>query len=456
MSEKIIIPDGQTTKWVLNNYYQQPSGSAISEAQSIHYRNYFNTLFRNEVAWNNNYNAQLYRHLFGDNVRKYSQPLRSGGSMYLRALSNALSTVLAFTDAVSIKVYGVDDNFISTLDYNVITYMNNLSYETTYYPITLTSDPEDGKLCLYFNGSISVYSQSFVNSVSFLGNLPETISIGDTCTISNPDNGAASIQVFDIVYLETENVMALKFNVAYVYTSDNSGTLKHYYERSSFNTFMLDWLMSDLPLDTCFYLKLSALNTKTGDTIAVWESEYYYRSLDLPNTLKFNWGENEMKIGLLEYQSYDYMNFPIITNFMFLPCEMYALSPSQSTSELFNDEQGSSRLISSIYTRIYKLKIDEPVPRYIIDTLAIAFRHRYFYINNKRYVADLSTFEATKIESSMMFTAECELREYEITGIYDTEGYDFEHIEESPYKLLKIDADNYLKIDPDGHKLRIK
>lgn len=448
---ELIIPEGQMTRWVLNNYYQQPEGSNITEAQSIHHRHYFNTLFRNETDWNRNENSKLFRHLYGNNREKYVQNIRKGYNININCLADAASAG-DLNDNIVVNAYKLDGSLINSVTPYIFSQnVNNINFATSYSINVRTTQDTDGKLCLYFMGGVPIQSNMINETQYFSGNIPESINIGDTCIFDIP--AITTSNIIDIVFLSDLNVMALKFNINYLPTMPSAVYLSHYYQRSEYNSNTIVLKDSDLPQNQCFYLAIEFYSDKVQTELnGTWESELMIYETDLPNNTLFTWYDKGRKIGLIEWNiSY---NLTLI-NSLFLPDEYYNFTVNDDTNELFFNETGGSRLLSAQYKRVYTLNFTEPLPRYIFETLRLAFMHSYFFINNKRFVANLATFEIARAENSMMFTGLIEVSEYETTGVNDTTGYDFIHTKPSPYEYLKIDSNEVLNIDEDGHKLRI-
>ena len=451
MANQIIIPDGQSIRWVLNNYYQQPEGSNISEAQSIHHRNYFNTLFRNEVEWNQDIDAQLYGHLWGNNRERYVQNLRDDTKIKVLLRHNVSHSDLIGT--ITLQAYLANGELFGTVVYSSdTTNIDNVNYGTNYQGSIINIVNISGKVGVYFSGTGNVFNSiNGTISVSYSGNVPNTISVGDTCTLFAAGNGFTDETIQSIVYDETVNANCLLFDVPFDSGGQTSGTFIHTYKRSEFNTTYITLTESDLPENQCFYLALNWYSDKAQTTLlGTWESEYLIKTTDIPNSLKFEWGAPAKVLGLLEYR----FNKPNIFFSMYLPAQMYPMNLASDNSEIYKDQSAGSRLLRNKYGRRYTLTFEEHLPRYVFDTLAIAMRHEYFYINNKRYVCDPATFNVEPVDGSMMFTASVEVTEYATTGVYDTDGYDFTHTIPSPYEYLKIDSNNYLKID-ENNKLRI-
>ena len=446
---KLIIPEGQSTRWVLKNYYDQPENSLMTDEQAIHHRNYFNTLFRNEADWNNNENTELFRHLWADNRRKYSQIIRQDkGVIRLRYLINKPLTGL---ESIVLRAYspqGVPFTALP-LSLNYIYGIDNINFRNTYNTVK-THETEDGKIAVYFQGSITNINAYQVEDMSYFGNIPENIEIGDLCSFLSVTNEP----ITDIIYIESLNVMALKFNVEYTAGTPSDMGLQHFKQISEYNTVHITINKEDLPQNECFYLSLEYYNDKSHAILyGTWESELLTISNDIANTVKFQWKDIGKKIGLLEYNYLTEHTYSVLET-LILPAYFYEMSTDLPESEVYNDNQGRGRLISTAYSRRYTVVFEEPLPRYIFETLKIAMRHTYFYINNKRYVPNPATFETEKQEGGMLFTGQFEMTEYAITGVFDTDDYDWEQTTGAPYRNLLIDSNNYLLIG-NGKKLRI-
>jgi hypothetical protein len=447
MAQKIIIPDGQSFRFVLRNYYSQPSGSEITSEQAIDKRQYFNTLFRHEEEWNRTFTADLFGNLYADNRKKYVQQFRNNGEqIYLQVLSD-ITTILQLNSQITITTHKPDGTLISTItDYESGLNINNINFRTSYFG---TSGVDiNGYQGIYFTGEVEVLNSYSDEVINFFGNIPDEISVGDTLSIDGTTAYVTAIQ-----YIDSLNVLAIKTDISYA--SETFTNFYHFQGLTEYNSYNFRFLTSVFPQNQCFFMRFSVYADDDKDKLTPLyfiESELYEFKIDLPNRVAFEWSDILKKICLLEYSESETETRG--NHKLFLPCEFYTISFGLDESEIFVNEQGTGVLLSAKYQRKYTCVFVEPLPRYIFETLKIMSMHSSVWVNGKRFVIDPKTIEATKTEGGMLFTGSFEMVEYELTGINDTTGYDWYNLTEND-NVLKIDSTYDLIIDEIGNKLKI-
>jgi hypothetical protein len=173
-----------------------------------------------------------------------------------------------------------------------------------------------------------------------------------------------------------------------------------------------------------------------------WVSEVYQLIQDPEKTLLIEWKDDTQK-WLIDYRSlFQY------TQKMYLTASHFDIIPTNDEVETYTSEQGVVNLINAEYQRKFKLEIDY-APRWIIDELALIIRHKFFYINGKRFTPIISSYSVARVENTMMFTASIEVVEYDLAGIYSG-NYEWENM-----AILPDPPAPYLLIDDKGHKLKI-
>ena len=446
MAQKIIIPEGQSFRFVLRNYYSQPSGSKMTSEQAIDRRQYFNTLLRHEEAWNRTFTADLFGNLFADNRKKYVQQFRNNGDkLYLQILSD-IDSASQLNSQITLTTHKPDGTLISTItDYESGLNIDNINFRTGYTGTTGVNI--DGYQGIYFTGEIEVLNSYCEEIVNFFGNIPDDISVGDTLSI----NGTTA-HVTAITYIDSLNVLAIKTDFAY---TSNTTNLMHYQHLADYNSYNFRFITSVFPQNQCFFMRFSVFADDDKDKLTplyTIESELYEFKTDLPNRVAFDWTDIFKKICLLEYSSSEIETRG--NHRLFLPCQFYSFSFGLDGSEIFVNEQGTGALLSAKYQRKYTCVFDEPLPRYIFETLKIMSMHSAVWVNGKRFVIDPKSIEATKTDGGMLFTGSFEMYEYKLTGISDTTGYDWYDLTEDD-NVLKIDDTYDLIIDGSGNKLKI-
>jgi len=441
---KLIIPEGQSIRFTPVTYYMQPTGSQFYNYEAPQNRHYDNGRHLLDVDLNRKHAVGLYPYSFGSRQNYQVQQIRMNEVLFLFWRSQLEMTATNNT----LKAYDLAGTLLHTfspLGSLLETQYNDASYEAIFEGVKLYGS--GAFTYVYFDaGDVMEYAPY---QYYLYGNIPEQVNAAITGSfdlINAGSNNFTNQSLISIDYIESLNVFALKFNHVYNPATD-TGDLRFNYVRSSNGYFGYKELIMPVSLlNKCFYLEIE--HDLTDDTTPVkgkWRSDLLKLSVDMTvGMVKFTW-KNSDSFGMIDYRLGE------SSNTMYLQADYFDLMPS-SDQFTAQTERGVLTNFNPIYKRRFKLRC-EFMPRHLVDLLYICLIHEYVYVNGKRFTVDLSTFEAERIEKTMLWNVTIEIIEYEINGIYAA-NYPFGNLADGRQPALKIDEDNYLEIGG-GNRLRI-
>lgn len=433
----ILIPENNSLRFVKRQYNGQPTGSTWSSQEAPFNRNYFNTRFFDEIASNIKPTIQLNAQLFGDYSQYLLQTFRN------ETIPVQLLSTEDLTDDSNIQVkYYKSDGTVGTPTKILTKKIDNREHKIRFNDVKFVNF--GGFRAFYFEPSTFLEYGIFPNVIDsgkhyYNGEVPTWMEVDQDIEIfvgiGNPNNGTGSISW--IGYSETYNAWVFLTNLSYVATSETEAQyIIITYERSEYDVY--EYNLSGFPAETCLYLEIKTTETLGNFDAFVekWESEFLYYELDPAEGLVILQWENDKDKFLIDFRTG-------IRNFCYLPMLTYDLLPD-GDAEIYTDDNSGASLLDSNYKRKFKCEV-MAIPRNMLEKLALAIRHEYFYINGKQFVWVGGSWNQERIEQTMLYNVDFEVYEPNLLGIYSTE-YVNTKPSDSNAKLL-IDDDNKLKID---------
>ena len=447
---KIVIPENNSIRFVKRQYNAQPTGSVFTDEQAPFNRQYFNTLYRDEIKWNKDSKIKLFGQLYADWTNYVIQQIRDE-SITTQILSD---TALTLNTNIKINAYDYAGNEIFPLTTPAVNLkINNSSYNVKFEYVKFIDI--DGKVGFYFDtGTKKEYdvnsNEIETNDFYLNGALPEFLAVGQSYIFTvlgsvDPNTHSGTFQ--SIEYSDTYNAYIVKTNHTYSATTNSEGTLNMFYERTyddgvAYRVYEI--VLSGLSAMTCAYFQITTSTDAFTTVLERWETDYIYRNLDINDaSMLFRWRGAKDKF-LIDFRTG-------LINFAYIPVTMYELKP-EGDVEIYNGETGNSLLLDSNYRRRFSLKFTG-IPRHLVEKLALMIRHETFYINQKAFVYVGDGFGSEPLSETMLFNVQFEVNEAELLGIYST-GYINTKPDDEKFNLKIDTAGNDLLIDS-THKLKI-
>jgi len=440
----IVIPENNTLRFVKRQYNGQPTGSAWTSAEAPFNRNYFNTRFYDEISANIKPTIQLHAQLFGDFSQYILQTFRNE-EIIIQLLSDT-----DIVDDFNIKIQNVKTDGTGTAFTKTLTKkIDNIAHKIHYSNVNFIN--YGGFRAFYFTTGIfnnyGVFPAVIETGNYYLnGELPTWLAVGQSIEmylgIGNANNGTG--QITGIFYSDTYNSWIFITNRSYVSTPVTTAPyIIITYQRSLFDVY--EYSITGLPAEVCQYIKILTAEVPYQFTtpLELWESDFIYFEIDPAEGLSFLQWKNTKDKFMVDFRTG-------VTNFCYMPMLTYNLIPEGET-ELYTDKNSSAELLDSDYKRKFKCEV-MAIPRHLIEKLALAIRHEYFYINGKQFVWTSGTWNQERIENTMLYNCDFEVYEPNLLGIFSTAYVNTTPTENANFLL--IDDDNFLLID-DNNKLII-
>ena len=446
MITKINIPDNNSIRFVKRQYNSQPAGSIFTEKQAPFNRQYFNTLYKDEIDWNLNGLINLHGQVFSDYQNYIIQEFR-GEAIKTQFRAESDFPLVLNTD-VKARVLDANGNEVvcdKSLDLKIL----NTNYVVKYQYIKFIN--VGGKVAFYFetgNKKEYDYNSNVITDESFYlnGDLPEFLAVGQSFVFNvsgsiDPNSGSGSYT--SIEYNNTVNAFVAVTSRSYVATTNESGTLTTRYTRDTYNVYELT--LSNFVDMVCGYIEITTSLDSFVNIWETWETDFIIYNLDINDAaMLFQWESTKDKY-LIDFRTG-------MLNFCYLPVTMYELEPVPDI-EVYNNEIGGGKQLDSKYKRNFKLKFTG-LPRHLVEKLALIICHNTVYINGKEFVYDGDSWSQEQLNETMLFNISFTVFEPELLGIYSDE-YVNTRPSDKQFQLLIDNAGHTQAIDESGNELNI-
>jgi len=444
-NSKIYIPKLSGIKAVPLNYFSNCGN--VSENISPNQRSNDNTLLRNSITANEN---NYVNYQSGINFQpEGGVPMLSCDTMPIQLKSNFIHEI-GHTIKVFENCNEADTEELETIQMSLI--KDNQNY-TIKYECKILWLSGWMSMYIYFTEGIIYDADNYeIGSFALNGDLPEFAEQIDSITLTGcAFNG--TYDVLETVYAGSVNAYAFRVLVDANTGSDNSGRCQMTYQRDTFNVFQANIdLAAYENMDIRLQIKATYLDPEAPpgtetftSTATIWTEPILVRKI-LSGYAKFEWyNENPHEVFLTDFENF--------RPFAYVQCQNWVRVTDSIEDETYETDTGSLRLIESRYKEVYNFIADMQIS-WRADLLDLIFKCDRVFIRGQQF-RKLGKLESSQVESTDRLMLECLIEKVNANGAL-AEDFDFsnQELSDDASKLL-IDANDYLKIDSFGNKLKI-